>query len=304
MAHLPGGRLARGLTRASPLPWLHQLASRRQDAATCSGRPQDASAPLEGIHLRQSRGHHSTGVPRNSKKASCTPGKMSVVLESHSPAIGAPHGRQGAPPQPSPLSSAPCLAGPALQVTGGGCRRRYLEFPSLGRILSVLRGIPVPARIASGTCLEIRCAVLRAGACRIPVRVAKHHDPFEYTENHSASKSAPRRAKGDATGVQAPTGSTRCRHACRHRRVSAEVRGARAGRPSTETCRWLTERAFSRTRPRVDLLPRLPRHPHADLSVAGSPHAVRMAYSTRARHRPKTHTSASTAKHHATQHEG
>lgn len=235
-----------------------QLASCHQDPASMEWQQsQDVTTHLEGIHLeaiREGSAHFQLVSPRKSKKASSAPpGKTGRPHGKPRPGHpSCPRGRQARPsPAVTPLSSAPCLEGPApAWVTGGGGRRRCLEFPELGRIAAVAcLGIPVPARIASGTCLEIPVRVrVASGACLgIPVRVWLSEGPTHpSTEEvkHSASKSvqAPTGlSTGDATGVQAPTGlSTRCPPRVQApTALSTEVRGAYAHRQdqAPETCR-------------------------------------------------------------------
>ena len=218
MAHLPGDDWREDSRERVPA-MAPQLASCHQDPASMEWQqPQDASAHPEGIHLeaiREGSAHFQPVSPRKSKKASRTLGKMGRPRGGHLPSHpSCPHGRQARPsPAITPLSSAPCLEGPApAWVTGGGGRRRYLEFPELGRIAFVAcLGIPVPALIASGTCLEIPVRVcIASGTClEIPVRVWLSGGPTHpSTEKvkHSASKS-----------VQAPTRLSilsRKRHEC------------------------------------------------------------------------------------------
>lgn len=224
------------------LPWLRSWppVAKMQRAWSGSSRKMRALLLREST-WRQSRGSASlpTGEPSQVKEGEPHPRQDGRPRGKPRPGhLSRPHGRQARPsPAITPLSSAPCLEGPApAWVTGGGGRRRCLEFLELGRIAAVAcLGIPVPARIASGTCLEIPVRVcIASGTClEIPVRVWLSEGPTHpSTEEvkHSASKS-----------VQAPTGlSTRCPPRVQApTALSAEVRGAYARRQdqAPETCR-------------------------------------------------------------------
>lgn len=224
------------------LPWLRSWppVAKMQRARSGSSRKMRALLLREST-WRQSRGSASlpTGEPSQVKEGEPHPRQDGRPRGKPRPGhLSRPHGRQARPsPAITPLSSAPCLEGPApAWVTGGGDRRRYLEFPELGRIAFVAcLGIPVRVRVASGACLGIPVRVWLSGG---PTH------PSTEKVKHSTSKSvqAPTRlSTEDATGMQAPTRlSTRCLSRVQApTALSAEVRGAYAHRQDQApgTCR-------------------------------------------------------------------
>ncbi len=139
------------------LPWLRSWppVAKMQRAWSGSSRKMRALLLREST-WRQSRGSASlpTGEPSQVKEGEPHPRQDGRPRGKPRPGhLSRPHGRQARPsPAITPLSSAPCLEGPApAWVTGGGGRRRCLEFPELGRIAAVAcLGIPVRVWLSGG----------------------------------------------------------------------------------------------------------------------------------------------------------